>query len=157
MKKRNCISLMVVCVMFMLLSPVSALASGGGLVSLLTDQLGVTTSQAEGGAGTIFKAAKENMKEDDFAAMAAKVPEATSLLDKAPVVSDEKSNLIKGASSLLGDAGSKVNSANEIVEGFKKLGLDEGMVQKFTPIITDYVKEKAGEMSMELLKSALSF
>lgn len=156
MKRGNPVSLVVLLALsILIISPISAMASGG-LVSILTDKLGVTTEQAAGGAGTIFKAAKDNMKKDDFAAMAAKVPEATSLLSKAPQIDDKKSNLIKGASSLLGDTGSKVNSANEIVEGFKKLGLGEDMVEKFTPVITDYVKEKAGDISMELMKSALS-
>ena len=156
MKKENRLSIVVLAVLSMLfMLPVSVLASDA-LVSLLTNQLDVTTKQAEGGAGTIFKAAKENMTKNDFAALAEKVPEATSLLSYAPEIQDTQSSLVKRASSLLGDAGSKINSANQILEGFKDLGLNQDMVQKFTPIITDYVKEKAGNMTMELFQSALS-
>lgn len=156
MKKNHQLSIVVLTVfMLSVWLPVNVFASGG-LVSLLTDQLGVTTDQAEGGAGAFFKAAKENMKAEDFTTMAQQVPEATSLLSKAPQVDDDKSALIKGAASMLGDTGTKVEAASDIVASFKKLGLDGDMVQKFSPIITDYVKEKAGDVSVNLLKSALS-
>ena len=140
----------------MLVMPVSVFASNG-LVSLLTSQLGVTDAQAEGGAGALFRAAKANMKSDDFSELAAKVPEASSLIDKAPVVEDKKKGMLAGAASLMGDTGEKINAATEIVESFKQLGLDGDMVEKFTPVVLDYVKEKAGEASMKLLQSALSF
>ena len=38
---------------------------------------------------------------------------------------------------------------------FEKLGLTGDMVNKFTPIILDYVKNKGGEHAMSLLKGAL--
>jgi hypothetical protein len=150
-------NLLVFGILFMMLmTPVSAFASEG-LVSLLTSQLGVTDTQAEGGAGALFRAAKANMKADDFTELSAKVPEASSLIDKAPVVSDKKQGMLAGAASLMGDTGEKINAATEIVESFKQLGLDSDMVEKFTPVVLDYVKEKAGEASMQLLQSALSF
>ncbi len=138
-----------------LLIPCSVAASAD-LVSLLTSQLGVTSSQAAGGAGAFFKTAKENMLPDDFSALAQKVPEATSLLDKAPRIADNSSSLVTGVSSLLGDSGARLNSANSLIKSFEKLGLKNEMVQQFAPVIMDYVKEKAGPMSMQLLQSALS-
>ena len=138
-----------------LLIPFSAAASAD-LVSLLTSQLGVTSAQAAGGAGAFFKTAKENMLPDDFSTLAQKVPEATSLLGKAPGITDNSNSLVTGVSSLLGDSGAKLNSANSLIQSFEKLGLKNDMVQQFAPVIMDYVKKKAGPMSMQLLQSALS-
>jgi hypothetical protein len=42
-----------------------------------------------------------------------------------------------------------------LTSSFEKLGLSGDMVNKFTPIILDYVKNQGGEHAMNLLKGAL--
>jgi len=49
---------------FGLLGSPSMAAQSGGLVNLLTGNLGVTTPQAEGGAGAIFSYAKQKLSPD---------------------------------------------------------------------------------------------
>ena len=117
-----------------LLLPFTAAATTADLVSLLTSQLGVTSDQAAGGAGAFFKAAKDSMTPNDFSSLAAKVPEATSLLNKAPEISSQASGLVKGMSSLLGDSGNKLNSTAMLAQSFEKLGLNHDMVQQFAPV-----------------------
>ena len=51
-----------------------------GLVDLLTSQLGVTKNQAEGGAGSIFQSAKQNLSVEDFSSIAKAVPGIDKML-----------------------------------------------------------------------------
>ena len=62
-----CVSVAVCC-----LSYAKAHASGLELVNLLTRQLSVTEKQAEGGAGSIFQVAKNNLSAEDFSKIATK-------------------------------------------------------------------------------------
>ena len=136
-----------------------------GLVDTLTRQLGVTTEQAEGGAGAIFGKAKDNLSSEEFDQVSEAIPEATSLLDKAPQAESEKESLagsIGGAVSSMTKGGTEIGSAatsidqlGGLADTFKSLGMDSDMVGQFIPVVLDYAKEKGGEAVMGLLKGAL--
>lgn len=140
-------------------------AGDGGLVGMLTQQLGVTTPQAEGGAGAIFSAAKQKLSPAEYTQVSDKVPEATTLLDKAPEPKSEGGGMTKtigGVSSALGGSGGSLGGAAATVGGmgalsdsFSSLGMSSDMVGKFTPIVLDYAKSKGGDTVMNLLKGAL--
>ena len=123
-----------------------------GLVDLLSSQLGVTKDQAEGGAGSIFQLAKQNLSDEDFSSIAKAVPGIDKMIGAAPKVEDSSSSL-KGISSMMGS--NKLGGMESLTSSFKKMGLSGDMVNKFTPIILDYVKNKGGEQAMNLLKGAL--
>ncbi|MBT5966668.1 MAG: hypothetical protein HOG60_05100, partial [Gammaproteobacteria bacterium] len=55
-----------------------------GLTETLVSKLGISSAQAEGGAGVIFKAAQEQLDAAQFAQIGAAVPEMDSLLSAAP-------------------------------------------------------------------------
>lgn len=129
-----------------------AYAGDMGLVELLTSQLGVTKSQAEGGAGSIFQLAKQKLSVKDFSSVAKAVPGIDQMLGAAPKVEGSASSLGK-ISSMMGS--SQLGGAAGLTSSFEKLGLSGDMVGKFTPIILDYVKNKGGEQVMSLLKGAL--
>jgi hypothetical protein len=68
----------------------------------------------------------------------------------------QKSTGILGSvSSMMGGKTNTLEGMTGLTNAFKKLGLSPDMVQKFTPIILDYVKKKGGEHVMNLLKGAL--
>jgi hypothetical protein len=123
-----------------------------GLVDLLTSQLGVTNSQAEGGAGSIFQLAKQNLSVEDFSSIAKAVPGIDKMVGAAPKVGGSSSSL-GGISSMMGS--NKLGGMAGLASSFEKLGLSGDMVDKFMPIILDYVKNKGGEHAMSLLKGAL--
>ena len=123
-----------------------------GLVDLLSSQLGVTKSQAEGGAGSIFQLAKQNLSVEDFASIAKAVPGIDQMMGAAPKMEGSSSSLGK-MSSMMGS--NKLGGMAALTSSFEKLGLSTDMVNKFTPIILDYVQNKGGEHAMNLLKSAL--
>ena len=130
-----------------------AQASTADLISALTDQLGVTQEQAEGGAGSLFAAAKDQLSADDFSALASKLPGIDSLIGSAPATGGDSG----GSSSLLSSAAGMVgmDSAAKLAEQFSALGLTADDVQKFVPIVLDYAEKLGGAETLNLLKSAL--
>ena len=123
-----------------------------GLVDLLSSQLGVTKGQSEGGAGSIFQLAKQNLSVEDFSSIAKAVPGIDKMIGAAPKVEGSSSSL-KGISSMMGS--NKIGGMASLTSSFEKLGLSSEMVDKFMPIILDYVENKGGEHAMNLLKGAL--
>ena len=123
-----------------------------GLVDILSSQLGVTKSQAEGGAGSIFQLAKQNLSIEDFSSIAKAVPGIDQMMSAAPKVEGSSSSLGKMSSMMGSD---KIGGMAGLTSSFEKLGLSGDMVNKFMPIILDYVKNKGGEDAMNLLKGAL--
>ena len=125
-----------------------------GLVDLLSSQLGVSKDQAEGRAGSIFKLAKQNLNVEDFSSVAKAVPGIDQMMGAAPKVEGSSSTL-GGISSMLGSSSKKVGGIAGLTGSFEKFGLSGDMVDKFIPIILDYVKKSGGENVMSLLKGAL--
>ena len=134
---------------FSISSPVSADTSK--LIGSLVDKLGVSKEQASGGAGAVFKEAKNNMDPGDFSQLLKAVPGIDSLMSAAPQVG----GLTGKATSLLGgSAGSATGMAN-LADSFSKLGLAPDMVNQFVPVIMDFVQSEGGQQAMTLLKSGL--
>jgi hypothetical protein len=131
-----------------------AYAGDLGLVDLLSSQLGVSKDQAEGGAGSIFQLAKQNLSSEDFSSIAKAVPGIDQMIGAAPKI-EGSSGTLGGVSSLMGSSSSKLGGMAGLTSSFEKMGLTGDMVGKFTPIILDYVKNKGGEHVMNLLKGAL--
>ena len=121
-----------------------------GLVDLLSSQLGVIKGQAEGGAGSIFQLAKQNLSVEDFSSIAKAVPGIDKMMGAAPKL---EGGSLKGISSMMGS--NKIGGMASLTSSFEKLGLSGDMVNKFMPIILDYVNKNGGEHAMNLLKGAL--
>lgn len=124
------------------------------LVGVLTDQLGVTNNQATGGAGAIFRYAKDRLSPDDFAMVAKAVPEMDSLLNAAPQAEGLGGMVGNGLSALNSDAGG-LGELAALAGPFNQLDLDLDMIGKFVPVILDYVQSTGGESTVNLLKGAL--
>ena len=129
----------------------SASADTSKLIGQLVDLLGVSQSQAEGGAGAIFKAAKNNMSTGDYSQLLSAIPGIDSLVDAAP----ESSGLAGKASSLLGSSSGSTKGTAALADSFSSLGMSPDMVGKFTDIVLDFVQSEAGQQTMTLLKNAL--
>lgn len=116
------------------------------LVDQLTKNLGVSEAQAQGGAGLLFKVAKEKLSEGDFGKVAAAVPGVDSLVGAAP-----NGGMLGGLGEVFGGAGGLASLAG----GFSKLGLDSGMIGKFVPIILSFVQSKGGDAVKGILEKVL--
>jgi len=112
-------------------------SKSGSLVGTLMDTLGVTQSQAVGGTAALLNQAKGNMSGDDYSSLLSAVPQLSSLMKSSG-----------GVGSLLGGGAS-------LAEQFASLGMESGMIGKFTPILLEFVQSEGGSEVMNLLKSAL--
>jgi len=117
--------------------------TGGGatpdLTSLLTKELGVSENQANGGVGSMLQLAKAKLSAGEFDSIAKVIPGSQKYLDTAK--------------KLLG--GSDVTDASGLQSAFSKLGMSPDMVNKFKPILTNYVGQLGGPQVKSLLESAL--
>ncbi len=123
------------------------------LAGALVQQLGITPTQAMGGAGSIFSAAKSMMSPANFGLVSKAVPGMPQLLAATP-------RLNGGAYSsggLLGNAlgGSNLGQMAMLANSFQSLGLRSDMINQFIPIILNYVQTQGGPSTMSLLQGAL--
>ncbi|MCB1947787.1 MAG: DUF2780 domain-containing protein [Burkholderiales bacterium] len=125
------------------------------LVNILTQQLGISQQQALGGAGAIFQAAQAGMNPQAFSSLSQSVPGINEMLNAAPVVSSPLGGMGSGVSSMLGGAGSTLNNAASLAASFQQLNLSPDMVGQFIPIVTNYVQNTSGQVTANLLRSAL--
>jgi len=131
-------------------NPTEAVAIG--LVDILEHRLGVSQQQALSGAGAIFQLAQNKMAPDTFAVMARSIPGMDRMLSAAPPMS----NLSSGLSSLMGDKDNTLGSVAALAASFQQLDLAPDMVARFIPIITNYVQQASGEVTANLLQTALT-
>ena len=121
------------------------------LVNQLSQQLGISQQQALGGAGAIFQAAQSGMEPQAFSTLSQSVPGISEMLNAAPAVS----NPLGGMSSMLGKTGNTLNNAASLATSFQQLDLSPDMVGQFVPIVTNYVQNTSGQVTANLLRSAL--
>jgi len=100
------------------------------LISSLTDQLGVSSSQATGGTGALLALASNQLSGSNSEELDGLTSQLGGLVETA-----------QSASSTL-DTMSSLNSA------FEKLGLDSGMVSQFAPIILEYLSGEGASSSL---------
>jgi len=122
------------------------------LTNILMSQLGVTQQQALGGAGAVFQAAKAKMAPQAFSNLSQSVPGMSDMLAAAPQVSQP----LSGVTSMVGGASSTVNTMTSLATSFQQLNLSPSMVNQFIPVVVDYVKNTGGQMTANLLQSALT-
>jgi hypothetical protein len=123
------------------------------LVQQLVQGAGVSSSQAEGGAGLLFGLLKEQLSSGDFAKLADAVPGIDGLIDAAPDSGGGLGGLLGGVASALG--GEELGNMASLASGFSKLDLDAGMIGKFVPIVLNYLQSQGGEGLASLVKGVL--
>jgi hypothetical protein len=128
-----------------------ATAGDDDLVSLITDDLDISSSEARGGAGAIFAYAKDNLDDYEFDRIAEGVPDMDSFLDAAPEVDDDSG--MGRTSEVLGNVfGGAMGGRAYLVESFDQLDIDRDLINDFLSVVYDYVEEVSGERAMEDLE-----
>ena len=125
------------------------------LIQQLTQGLGVDESQAKGGAGLIFKMAKEQLGDGDFAQLASAVPVVSNLIGEAPTAGKGLAGAIGGLAGAMGGGGGQLANLAALAGGFSQLGLNPGMVNKFVPIILSFVQSEGGQQAKNILAGVL--
>ena len=139
---------------------VPATTTGNSLTGLLMQQLGVTQPQAEGGAGAIFQLAKSKMQGEAFAKLSNSVPGMQGLLAAAPVAKSvggggSLGGIVGDLESLAGKSGGAAGNLIGLASSFQQLGLSPSMVQKFVPVVVQYVQGNGGSAVAGVLQAAL--
>jgi hypothetical protein len=111
------------------------------LIDMLVKQLGVSGSQAEGGAAVLFKAAKDKLGAGEFDQLLGGLPGIGDLLKKAPASSGGLGGLLGG---LAGAVGGNAQLISTIMGGFGKLGLTVNDARRFAPVIMEFLRNKVG-------------
>lgn len=102
-------------------------SQASGLVSSLTDQLGISQSQAAGGTSALVALASNSLSGDN----------ANLLESIIPTDSGAGGGLV---SSLTGS----IKTMAGVSSAFDKLGLDPALISQFTPILMEYVGKNGG-------------
>lgn len=122
------------------------------LIDQLTKSLGITGAQAEGGAGVLFKAAKDKLGPAEFDSLLGSVPGLGDLIKKAPAAGGGLGGLLGG---LAGAVGGNAGLIATVVSGFGKLGLKAEDAKKFAPVILDFLRTKVGPDVVSKLEKTL--
>ena len=122
------------------------------LIDSLTKSLGISGTQAEGGAAVLFKAAKDKLGGDEFGKLLGGVPGLGDLMKKAPATGGGLGGMLGGLASAMGGNASLIAT---IVGGFGKLGLKPEDAKKFVPVILDFLRTKVGPDVMSKLEKTL--
>ena len=126
------------------------------LIQQLTQNLQVDETQAKGGAGLIFKMAKEQLGDGEFAQVASAVPGVSSLIGEAPSGGQGIAGAVGGlAGALGGGSGGQLSNMAALAGGFSQLGLNPGMASKFIPIILSFTQSQGGEGVKNILAKVL--
>ena len=143
----------IICLMVMGIFSITGQASAdtSKLIGTLVDLLGVTEPQAGGGAGAVFREAKNNMSSSDYSQLLSALPGIDSLIEAAP----QASGLAGKASSLFGSSSGSAGGLSALTDSFAKLGLSPDMVNKYMDIILNFAQSEGGQQTMTLLKNAL--
>ncbi len=124
------------------------------LVKLLTSQLGVSEKQASGGAGLLLQMAKSKLGSSDFSQVAGAIPDANKLISAAPKAGGI-AGALGGLTSSLGGGAANLGNLAALASGFKKLDLDPKLVNKFVPIILQFVQSKGGSNVKGILEKVM--
>lgn len=115
------------------------------LVDELQDQLGVTRTQAAGGAGAMFQLAKNELDPAQFGTLSEQISGLGSLLGGGSGSQSE---------GLMASALSGISSLQGVENAFSALGLQGNAVEQFAPVILKFLKNQG--LSGDLLGTLTS-
>lgn len=129
-------------------------AAMSSLTGMVTEQLGVSQQQAQGGLGTLFGIAQSTLGSSEFSELSQYVPEMDTLLQAAPAISEDA----QGISSLLGKAGKygdALKSGSQAYSQFKTLGVDITQIPQYIEITNQFLKDQGGTDVATLFSKSL--
>lgn len=105
------------------------------LITNLTSTLGVTPTQAIGGTAAVLYDAKSSMTATDYKSLTQQVPQVSSLMSAVP------SSFLKTGTT---------------ASQFSMLGMDASMVDKFSPLVLEYLQSGATPGMDRILSAAFA-
>jgi len=128
------------------------------MIPLLTSSLGVDKNQAEGGLGSLFGYAKEQLSSAESSQLSSALPGLDSLVGMAPKVeaTSEQQNGIGGLLSTAAQYNDSLKSIDQLNQQFQALGLKPEIISQFANTAMQYLNSPQGQQASALLKQGLS-
>ncbi len=124
------------------LSQLTGSSESNPLVSLLSEQVGVSSTDAASGAGALLALAGNSLSGDESSELANLIPGMDSLTSSVPGLS----SMLEGAESL-----------SSVMSIFETLGIDPSLVTQYAPVMLSYLSDSgASSGSMSSLTSLWS-
>jgi hypothetical protein len=120
-----------------------------GVVSVVADELDISSSKARGGVGAIFAYAENYLDDDDFERVVDGIPDIDRIIDAAPYADDDS---FFGLRDTLSELDSPVAGRSSLIDTFDELDMDRDMIDEFLSIVYDYVEDVSGERAKEILE-----
>ncbi len=122
------------------------------IVEHLIQELGVSATQAEGGAGLLLELVEQRLSPEDFVRVADAIPAISDVIGKAPrSAGGQPSPLREMLSRWFGGMG----GLRGLVGGFEKLGCEKTQIGRFVETLIGFFREKSGEEVAGLLRGVL--
>lgn len=123
------------------------------IANQLTEQLGITTGQAEAGAGSIFRLAQQTMDDAQFTQLSLSVPGMQTLLTADPL-GDGEDTQSGDDPATRPDPG--ISGRALLSNEFDQFGMAPGMVDSFIRVIAAHLRTSGDENSAVLLEQILA-
>lgn len=127
------------------------------MVAAVSDSVGITETQAEGGLASIFNYAQNNLSAEQLTQLAQSLPGVDELVEQVPDVSQVTSSGALGG--LLDKAASyseQLQSVNELKKQFDALGLDTQQIMQIVEGAKAYLDTEEGQQVKSLLSDGLT-
>ncbi len=128
------------------------------MIPLLTSSLGVNQNQAEGGLGSLFAYAKEQLSSTEATQLSNALPDLETLVNMAPAVEAQKEQQggFGGLLSVAAQYNDSLKSIDQLNQQFQTLGLKPEMIGQFANTAIQYLNSSQGQQAGTLLQQSLS-
>jgi len=124
------------------------------LTSYAANQLGLSESTVNSGLGSLFKVAKDNLSQENFALISKAIPDINSYIAKAPSISTSSLTSLLGST---GDTGKAAAGISYLDSAFKKIGISKEQLPAMLDSVTGYLDKNGYGEAAGLLKEGLNF
>jgi hypothetical protein len=125
----------------------------GGLSSAVSQGLGVTSKQADGGLGSLFSLAQSTLGDEQFGSLAGAVPGIGDLLKAAPALG---SGSMAGMAGGLGGYAEAATGASAVYSQFQSLGLSATAIPQYIGIVSSYLQSTGGQQTVDLFMKGVA-
>ena len=137
-------------------APAEAAPSMMGMIGALTENLNVSSDQAEGGIASLMNYVKNNVSSDKFSELSSSLPGLDQVLSSVPEITAASEGGMAGLLSKASEYSDKLKDLNEVKQQFEALGLSPEMITGFIEQARAYLDTPQGQEARQLLTSSLS-
>ncbi|MFT7201136.1 MAG: hypothetical protein ACI9UD_002802 [Glaciecola sp.] len=134
---------------------VAELPSMNGMITALTENLNVSSEQAEGGLGSLMNYVKNNVSSEKFSVLSSSLPGLDRVLSAVPIITADEGGM-SGLLSKAAQYSDKLKGVNELKQQFEALGLSPEMITGFGEQAKAYLDTPQGQDAKKLLTDSLS-